>query len=195
MNKPNPGGAPSRPSFFSRVSLAFGAFFKIVGNPDYAGRIDKLPAQDAAPQPAAPAAPAEPKPALRILKEASPDAALQLLGMLQRDARLIDFATEDLSAYSDADIGAAARVVHAGCRKVLDQYFTFEPAMPGADGDAVTLAAGFDAQRVRLTGNVAGQPPFRGTLRHHGWVVSSTRLPVQAASVDARVIAAAEVEL
>ena len=89
MNKPNPGRENARPSFFSRVSLAFNAFFRIVGNPDYAGRIDSLPENKEAEQakPTAPAAPAEAKPALRILKEASPDAALQLLGMLQRDAR------------------------------------------------------------------------------------------------------------
>src|SRR5450830_760273 len=121
MNKPNPDRENSRPSFFNRVSLAFSAFFRIVGNPEYAGRIDNLPEHAVAP--AQPAVPAEPKPALRILKEASPDAALQLLGILQRDARLIDFAQEDLSAYADADIGAAARVVHEGCRKVLREHF------------------------------------------------------------------------
>ena len=74
MNKPNQDRHSTRPSFFNRVSLAFSAFFRIVGNPDYAGRIDKMPERDDAP--AAPAAAAEPKPALRILKESSPDAAL-----------------------------------------------------------------------------------------------------------------------
>ena len=198
MNKPNPGGAPSRPSFFSRVSLAFGAFFKIVGNPDYAGRIDKLPAQDAAPQPVAPtapAAPAEPKPALRILKEASPDAALQLLGMLQRDARLIDFATEDLSAYSDADIGAAARVVHEGCRKVLREHFMIEPVLRETEGSQITVSPGFDASAIRLTGNVVGSAPFNGVVGHRGWRATDVHLPKVADGHNVHVLAPAEVEL
>lgn len=186
------------PSFFSRLSLAF----RILGSAKDAGLAAKaLSAPETAAAPEKTSAPVAPAPVVAPVAvpaaPAEPDvrAGLLVLGLLQREGRLVDFLREDVAAYGDADIGAAARVVHAGCRKVLDQYFTFEPAMPGADGDAVTLAAGFDAQRVRLTGNVAGQPPFRGTLRHHGWVVSSTRLPVQAASVDARVIAAAEVEL
>ena len=177
------------------MSLAFGAFFKIVGNPDYAGRIDKLPAQDAAPQPAAPAAPAEPKPALRILKEASPDAALQLLGMLQRDARLIDFATEDLSAYYDADIGAAARLVHEGCRKVLREHFMIEPVLRETEGSQITVSPGFDASAIRLTGNVVGSAPFNGVVGHRGWRATDVHLPKVADGHNVHVLAPAEVEL
>src|SRR3954451_13317802 len=148
MNKPNQERGNARPSFFNRVSLAFSAFFRIVGNPDYAGRIDKLPEGNEAPAKPAPAA--EPKPALRILKEASPDAALQLLGILQRDARLIDFAQEDLSAYSDADIGAAARVVHEGCLKVLREHFMIEPVLRETEGSQIIVSPGFDAAAIRL---------------------------------------------
>lgn len=184
------------PSFFSRLSLAF----RILGSAKDAGVAAKaLSAPESAPVVEKEPAPAAPAPVVAAVpaKPSEPDvrSGLLVLSLLQREGRLVDFLREDVAAYGDADIGAAARVVHAGCRKVLEQYFTFEPAMPGADGDAVTLAAGFDAQRVRLTGNVAGQPPFKGTLRHHGWVVTSTRLPVQAESVDARIIAAADVEL
>lgn len=138
---------------------------------------------------AAPAeAPAAPLPA-------ADTSGLLVLDLFQREGRLIDFLREEVAPFSDADIGAAARVVHAGCRKVIDQYFTLEAAMPGEDGTRVTLQAGFDANRVRLTGNVAGQPPFTGTLRHHGWVVTETRLPTRNEGVDTRVIAAAEIEL
>jgi hypothetical protein len=77
----------------------------------------------------------------------------------------------------------------------LADHFTLEPAFKESEGATVTLPAGFDAQRVRITGNVAGQPPFRGTLKHHGWVASSVRLPAVAESLDARVLAPAEVEL
>lgn len=121
--------------------------------------------------------------------------ALLLLNALQREGRLVDFLQQEVSGFSDEEIGAAARVVHGGCRKVIRQYFELEPATPGAEGEAVTLPAGFDAQRFRLTGNVAGQPPFRGTLKHHGWVAREIRMPVLNEAMDPRVVAPAEVEL
>jgi hypothetical protein len=118
-----------------------------------------------------------------------------LLAALQREGRLIDFLEQDVSGFADEEVGAAARVVHAGCRRVLRQGLDFEAAMTGAEGTAVTVPPGFDAQRIRLTGNVAGQPPFRGTLKHHGWVAKAIRLPRPSDSLDARVVAPAEVEL
>ncbi len=121
--------------------------------------------------------------------------SLVLLNALQREGRLIDFLQQDITSYSDEDVGTAARVVHAGCRKVMQQYFDFAPANPAAEGSSLTVAEGFDAQQIRLTGNVAGQPPFRGTLKHHGWVAKAIRMPEISQAVDARVIAPAEVEL
>jgi len=194
MNKPNQDRGSARPSFFNRVSLAFSAFFRIVGNPDYAGRIDKLPEGKDAPV-TKPAAPAEPKPALRILKESSPDAALQLLGILQRDARLIDFAQEDLSAYTDADIGAAARVVHEGCRKVLREHFMIEPVLRETEGSHIAVSPGFDAAAIRLTGNVVGSAPFNGVVGHRGWRATDVHLPKVADGHNVHVLAPAEVEL
>ena len=120
---------------------------------------------------------------------------MQLLALLQRDARLIDFAQEDLTGYSDADIGGAARVVHEGCRKVLQEHFTLEPVRPEAEGSRITLASGFDARAVRLTGNVVGSAPFHGSLSHRGWRATDVRLPTLADSHDATVLAQAEVEL
>jgi hypothetical protein len=121
--------------------------------------------------------------------------ALFLLGALQREGRLIDFLQQDVGGHSDADIGAAARVIHGGCRKTLHQYFDLEPALKDAEGDTVSVAKGFDAQRIQLTGNVAGQPPFRGVLKHHGWVATQVRLPAISEALDPRAIAPAEVEL
>jgi hypothetical protein len=118
-----------------------------------------------------------------------------LLAALQREGRLIDFLEQDVAGFSDEEVGAAARVVHTGCRKALQQGLDFGPAMTGAEGVTVTVPAGFDAQRIRLTGNVAGQPPFRGTLKHHGWVARTVRLPAVAEGLDPCVIAPAEVEL
>ncbi|MES2162730.1 MAG: DUF2760 domain-containing protein [Pseudomonadota bacterium] len=182
------------PSFFSRISIAIGAFFRALSDADYAARLTRI---DDAPQPAAaPVAKPAPAPApVQTLRVATPDAALQLLSLFQREARLIDFTQENLSAYSDADIGAAARVVHEGCSKVLREHFTIEAVRSEAEGSRVVLEEGFDASAVRLTGNVVGSAPFRGALSHRGWRASNVRLPKLAEAHDAAILAPAEVEL
>jgi hypothetical protein len=181
-------------SLLQRLSLAFGAFFGVLGDAALAARFDALRHGPMA-APAAPAVPPAPPPPPPPLREASPDAALQLLALLQRDARLIDFVGEELGAYDDAQIGAAARVVHEGCAKVLREHFSIVPVRSEAEGSRITLAAGFDAALVRLTGNVVGQAPFTGSLSHRGWRVTEVRLPKLAERHDARVLAPAEVEL
>jgi hypothetical protein len=120
---------------------------------------------------------------------------LMLLSAFQREGRLVDFLHQEVAGFSDEDIGAAARVVHTGCRKVLKQFLHLSPAVPGAEGGPMIVPSGFDPQRVRLTGNVSGQPPFRGTLTHHGWVASEVRMPETSDVIDPRVIAPAEVDL
>ena len=182
MTRPNP-------SLLSRLALAVSVLFQ----PALAARLRDLRDGVAAPAPApspAPAAPPAPQ-----LREAPHEAALQLLGLLQRDARFIDFIEEDVKAYSDADIGAAARVVHEGCRKVLREHFSIQPLRSETEGSRVTLPEGFDAAAVRVTGNVVGKAPFTGTLSHRGWRVADTRLPKLAAGHDAAILAQAEVEL
>ncbi|MBR7962970.1 DUF2760 domain-containing protein [Burkholderia vietnamiensis] len=191
-------------SFFGRLSLAVGTFFSVLGNREFAAEVlrvrDGVPA--VAPAPAAPAPAAAPAAAAAPVKapapelrEASPQAALQLLGLLQRDARFIDFVEEDIAGYADADIGAAARLVHDGCRAALHEHFTIVPVRDEAEGARVTLPAGFDATAVRVTGNVVGSAPFTGTVSHRGWRVADVRLPKLTGSHDASVIAPAEVEL
>jgi hypothetical protein len=189
-----PTSSNPNPSFFRRLPLAFGAFFSTLGNPGFAGQVLAL-RQSVAPPTEASTPPAAPAPAPVVLKEASPDAALQLLALLQRDARLIDFTQEDLSGYSDADIGGAARVVHEGCSKVLREHFSLAPVRTEAEGSRLTLPQGFDARAVRLTGNVVGQAPFTGQLSHRGWRATEVRLPKLAEGHDATVLAQAEVEL
>jgi Domain of unknown function (DUF2760) len=120
---------------------------------------------------------------------------LVLLAALQREGRLVDFLQQDAAGFSDEEIGAAARIVHGGCRKALRQFFEIKPATDGSEGSTITVAAGFDAQRIRLTGNVSGQPPFKGTLRHHGWIATEIRMPAISEALDPRVISPAEVEL
>jgi hypothetical protein len=189
----------SNVSFLGRISLAVGTFFSILGDGEFAARVQRLRsgapmAASPAPAPAAAPAPA-PQPAPVVLKQATPDAALQLLGLLQRDARFIDFIEEDVGGYSDADIGAAARVVHGGCRTVLREHFTIRPVRDEAEGSRITLPEGFDAAAVRVTGNVVGKAPFTGSLSHRGWRVEEIRLPRLAESHNSKVIAPAEVEL
>jgi hypothetical protein len=120
---------------------------------------------------------------------------LQLLGLLQREARFIDFIEEEIAGFSDADIGAAARLVHDGCRRALREHFTIRPVREEAEGSRVTLPEGFDATSIRLTGNVVGKPPFNGSISHRGWRVEEVRLPKLTESHDTTVIAPAEVEI
>ena len=185
------------PGFWSRLSLAFGAFFKTLGDAEFAARVrDDGIGPIAAPAPApAPTPTPAPAAAPTPLRVNTPESALQLLSLLQREARLIDFANENIAAYADADIGAAARVVHEGCARVLREHFTIEPVRAENEGARVTLPEGFDAAGVRLTGNVVGKAPFTGTLNHRGWRASDVRLPQLADRHDASIVAPAEVEL
>ena len=159
------------------------------------------PAQKLAPEPPqkpapAPAGVAAPKPA-PTPSPAVPDErpALQLLGLLQREGRLVDFIEEDLHGFTDAQIGVAARTVHAGCKRAIEEHFRLEPVYRDPEGATVTVNGGFDPGAIRLTGNVVGSPPFRGSLRHHGWRVLEARLPKVAEGQDPRLVAPAEVEL
>jgi uncharacterized protein DUF2760 len=184
--------AQSNPSFMRRLTLACSSFVSILSRPDFAAQVERLSAGGAAP---APATPAPVSPAPPVMHEAPHESALQLLGLLQREARFVDFVQEDVATYSDADIGAAARVVHEGCRKVLREHFTIEPVSSEPEGSRITLHEGFNAGAIRLTGNVVGQPPFTGSLGHRGWRVTDTRLPKLAEGHDAAIVAQAEVEL
>ncbi len=130
-----------------------------------------------------------------VLKTTDPDAALQLLGMLQQEARFIDFLNEDLTGFADSEIGAVARVLHEGGKKLLDQYFSLQPIRDEEEESSVTLAPGFNSAENRVTGNVVGEPPFKGVLVHRGWRVVKVELPKLASGHDAHIIAPAEVEL
>jgi hypothetical protein len=169
--------------FWDRVVLAW----RIIFNGDFARRAARaLTALETAERKTEPAAPPP---------ERAHAPALFLLGALQREGRIIDFLQQDVAGFSDEEVGAAARVVHAGTRRIVQHYFTIEPIMKDAEGALVSLPKGFDAQRVRLTGHVTGEPPFRGTLKHHGWLAAETRMPQMQENLDPKVIAPAEVEL
>lgn len=210
---PEPAVSP-----FQRLVLAFYAFFAILFRSEVAAavarvrearRVGALPPPPAQPPPTsapevtvpaagvpeptatppAPRASAGPPPA------PDPRQALHLLAVLQREGRLVDFVEEDLTGFPDAAVGAAARTVHAGCKRALEEAFRLEPVLGEAEGASVTVERGFDPAAVRLTGNVVGDPPFRGALRHHGWRARQVTLPPPPDGSDPAIVAPAEVEL
>jgi hypothetical protein len=188
-----------------RIYLAFLCFFRILWGRPLPPEVIALPPADLAvkeppqlvaapraePAPAAPPR-AEPKPARKA--DLTPG-ALQLLGLLQREGRLVDFLHEDIAGYDDAAIGAAVRDIHKGCRKVVVEHFGVEPVLDAEENEAVTVDTGFDPGRIRLVGNVSGEGPFKGTLRHHGWRAARVSLPVLSDGIDVTVVQPAEVEL
>ena len=170
------------PGFFARLGLAF----KVLGDATLAARLSRLLTEPAPAKPTVPKAPPQ---------EKTHASGLFVLSVLQQDGRLIDFLQQDVAAYSDEEVGAAARVVHGGCRKALTRLVSTARVLNDEEGATVTVAPGFDANRIRLTGNVTGQPPFKGTLKHHGWVATELKFPTLAESMDYRILAPAEVEL
>ncbi len=176
--------------FLSRFFLAYVFFFRAIFDGDFAARAlavrDRMP-ELPAPKPEAPPPPEK--------KDRSYDEALLLLGLLQREGRLLDFVEQDVAAFSDADVGAAARLVHDGCRKALRQHVELAPVREEEEGAKVTVETAFDAQRVKLVGDVKGSGPYAGTLQHRGWRAKGITLPEPMSGHDATVLAPAEVEV
>lgn len=123
------------------------------------------------------------------------DPALQLLALFQRDGRLIDFLEQEITSFPDVEIGAVARVVHEGCRKALHAHATITAIRSEEEGASVTLPEGYSPSLVKLSGNVQGSAPYKGTLRHRGWRATDLELPTPVKGHDSTVIAPAEVEL
>ena len=180
------------PNFFVRLLYSLSVFFRYIFDGKFADAVHR--AQDAGQSNDRPeTGPAEDTRATVV--DTLPESALQLLSLLQQEARLIDFVQEDLTGFSDADIGAVGRVVHAGCRKIIAEHFTLAPVSDAGEQSKVTLESGFNAAQYRLTGNLTGEPPFTGTLVHPGWRVTATNLPQLVEGHDLNIIAPAEVEL
>ena len=120
---------------------------------------------------------------------------VHLMTVLQREGRLMDFFSEDLTVYEDAQIGAAVRNIQENCKKVVDKYLAPQAVVSEAEGEQITIYKGFDPNTVRLTGNVTGDPPFAGVVRHRGWKAEKVDLPTLSGAQDPGVIAPAEVEI
>jgi hypothetical protein len=125
----------------------------------------------------------------------SADRAVQMLTLLQRDGRLVDFLEEDVSSYPDGQLGAAVRSIHTSCRQVLERYLKLEPILSSEEDRPVTVPVGFDPAAIKLVGNLTGEPPIRGLLRHRGWRVTEVTLPSLPQGTGRAIVAPAEVEV
>ncbi len=169
----------------ARISLAIRCFFSLLFRgslPDTAlpqlGLVRRI-----SPKPAA--APA----AIRVS-----DGALQLLSILQRDSRLVDFVMEDIAGYSDDQVGAAVRSLHDQARESLTRYVKLEPVIDGVEG-TFTKPAVSDPAAVKFIGNVPAGKPSGGLLRHKGWRAGKVDLPALNPKQDSTIIAPAEIEI
>lgn len=182
-----------------RLWIAIRVFFVAMFNGEVARQVDEVLARRKLPAEAKSEIKAEPKPEPKKKPEPKPPArseALTLLAALQREARFVDFLKEPLGEYSDAQVGAVARDVHRDCATVLERMFAIAPLAQQEEGAALDVPVGYDAGRYRLTGNVAGEPPYQGRLVHHGWEAARCELPAWSGKeTSARVIAPIEVEV
>ncbi len=193
-------------SFVQRFFLAWAWFFRTLFDGKFARNVQQLAAGEppaqlpeksgeaerSAPVPKAPEKPETPSVDLEAERQS---AALGLLASLQREGRLVDFLKQDVAGFSDEDIGAAARVVHDGCKKALERHVTIAPVASADEGSPLTLEADYERAAYKLTGNVSGAAPHRGVLRHKGWRATQLTLPSTVAGHDSSVLAPAEVEL
>jgi hypothetical protein len=179
-----PGEELTMPGFGTRVAFAFRAFFSLL----FGGRLPDDILDTFRP---ADVAPARPTPR----GEEDLDRAVQVLAILQRDARLVDFLQEDLTAYSDSQVGAAVRDVQTNCRAALARYLTIAPFLDAAEGDRVPTDALTDPGAIRIVGTVSRTTGQTGVVRHRGWHVTSLTLPPLGPAGGRRMIAQAEVEV
>lgn len=178
----------------ARLWLSWVCAFRVLFDGQYAARVARLsepaPVPDELPAPSAPHAEAAP---VAASEPSASTGALQLLALLQREGRFVDFIQQDVAGFGDADVGAAARVVHEGCRRALRGHARVVSVRSEAEGASLVLQSA--SPDVKLVGNVAGSAPYRGVLRHRGWRVEELTLPTLLGSHDPKLVAAAELEL
>jgi len=176
----------------SRIVLAFRCFFNML----FQGALspEVLTSLNLTRREAAPAKAATAKPAAALPVAKTSDGALQILGILQRDSRLVDFLMEDITSYTDDQIGAAVRELHDQCRDSIARYVTLQPVIDGVEG-TFAKAPSTDPNVTKFIGNVPAKPPSGGTLRHKGWRAVKIDLPALSAKQDAAIIAPAEIEI
>ncbi len=163
----------------ARLGLARAAFRRVLADPAAAERVRPLLE--------APAAPAKP-----ARRSGEP---LRLLRLLQRDAKMVDFLLQDITGASDGDIAVFVRDMHPKAQRVLKEHLVVTPVLQQPEGETVEIPRGFDPSAIQLLGNLTGQPPYRGVLKHAGWRVTDYTLPAPAEGLDELVLAPAEVDI
>ncbi len=184
--------------FSTRLSFAFRCFFSLLVHgkipPEVLQAVAGSTAEVAPPR-ITRTAPALAKVGGDVSNPEAVDRAVQMLALLQRDGRLVDFLEEDVSSYPDGQLGAAVRSIHTSCRQVLDRYIKLEPILSSEEDHPVILPPGFDPVAIKLIGNVGGERPIRGVLRHRGWRVAELTLPSLPQGAGRSIVAPAEVEV
>lgn len=163
-----------------RLLLAIKAFFKAFKEPEKARQfIDGMPAASGCSK-----------------ETVTADAShLRLLGVMQQSGRLVDFLKEDISAYDDAQIGAAVRKIHDDCAKCLEDLVTIRPVFEENEGAKINVPQGYDPSKIKVVGNIKGEPPFAGVLVHKGWKAHKRSLPKKVGDQLTEIIWPAEVEI
>ena len=133
-------------------------------------------------------------------RDARVDAEIaHFLGILQEKGRFMDFVMDDITSYNNEQVGAAARVVHQGCSKVMSEYFSIVPLHEGAEGDSVVLQEGYNPAEYRPVGKLADGARIQGKITHRGWKATEIKLPrraeTAAGSEDRFVITPAEIDV
>ncbi len=176
-----------------RLFQAIAVFFKVLLQADFAVQVEQLASAPALPAPTGTtdggSAPATSKTTAAPSGTGRSD-AITLLATLQREARFVDIVMEPLGEYSDAQVGAATRDVLRDCGQTLERLFGIQPVLAGEEGSMHETPTEVDPARYRLTGSVAGQPPYRGQVVHHGWEATRCELPTWSGSKDATLLVA-----
>jgi len=164
----------------NKIILAFKMFFLILTNGKIGDEIEGLLKKEKVPE---------------IEEKKKENTAEQLLMILQREARFVDFLQENLDGFDDSQIGAVARTLHTKCKKTMENYVKIESIFKEEEGSTVTVGKGFDPSEIRLIGNIKGEPPFKGRLSHHGWKAVDISLPALPEGQKKGIIEPAEVEI
>jgi Domain of unknown function (DUF2760) len=130
-----------------------------------------------------------------LIPESSDHSHLRLLTMLQQSSRLIDFLKEDISSFDDAQIGAAVRKIHSDSAKCLEDLVTIRPILDQNEGSEIQVPKGYDPLKIKLIGNIKGEPPYKGILVHKGWKVHKRSLPKKFGEQSSDLLHPAEVEV
>lgn len=158
------------------LMLAFKAFFKAFQEPEKAKQF------------------VEETPPGRQIGTIDPN-HLRLLSQLQQAGRFVDFLKEDLSAFTDAQVGAAARKIHQDCQKMIEELVTIRPLREEPEGAKVVVPKGYNPSEIKVVGKVKGEPPFTGVLVHKGWKAHKLSLPKTVGEQSLEILCPAEIEV